>query len=249
MGVAFGPGRWFRVSATGMDDLPPSPSLVVMNHSGGTTIPDVWGWLYAWYNQVGVDRPLHPLGHDMIFQTRATGRYFATRGLLRAHREVALAALKDHGRDVLVFPGGDLDTWRPYGRRYKVSFGGRKGYARLAIRAGVPIVPVAHAGAHETLVVLAAGRRVARSVRLRQLVRANIWPVHLSLPWGLAIGPWPHLPPPMRLRYRAAEPIDVGPAEDNPNDARVEELDRRVQAALQAELDVLASERAAPLER
>ena len=42
-------------------------------------------------------------------------------------------------------PGGDRDTWRPYSKRYDVCFAGRKGYARLAIKAGVPIVPIANA--------------------------------------------------------------------------------------------------------
>jgi hypothetical protein len=37
--------------------------------------------------------------------------------------------------------------------------------------------------------------------------RAGIFPVHFSLPWGLTIGPWPHLPWPANLRYRIGPPI------------------------------------------
>ncbi|HRG98734.1 MAG TPA: hypothetical protein PLR99_20925, partial [Polyangiaceae bacterium] len=74
-----------------------------------------------------------------------------------------------------------------------------------ALEARVPIVPVAHAGAHETLRVLTDGHRFARAVGLQRFARAEIFPVHLSLPWGLAIGPWPHIPLPTTLRYRFGE--------------------------------------------
>ena len=81
---------------------------------------------------------------------------------------------------------------------------------------------------------------------VHELARARIWPVHLSLPWGLAFGPWPHLPPPVKLRYRFARPIypeDVGAVPGRePTEAQVEELDRRVRAAMQAELDALRDE-------
>src|SRR5690606_16269667 len=132
-------------------------------------------------------------------------------------------------QDLLVMPGGDLDTWRPFTKRYQVCFAGRTGYARLALRAGVPIAPVVNAGAHHTLIVLTDGRKLAEKLRLPELARASIWPVHLSMPWGLALGPWPHLPPPVKLRYRfapAIRPEDVGAVPGRePTDAQVEELD------------------------
>ncbi len=131
------------------------------------------------------------MAHELILATQATGRFFARRGVMRGSRELARAVLQEWRRDLMVMPGGDVDTWRPYRARYQVRFGGRSGYARLALEARVPIVPLAHAGAHSTLVVLSDGARLARALRLPEIARARIWPVHLSLPWGLAIGPWP----------------------------------------------------------
>jgi 1-acyl-sn-glycerol-3-phosphate acyltransferase len=218
--------------------------MIVSNHSGGTTIPDVWGFGVLWYRAFGVERPLHLMAHDIILATDATRRFFGRRGVLRGSRKLAEHVLTDWQRDLMVMPGGDLDTWRPYRERYRVRFGGRTGYARLAIQSGVPIVPVANAGAHETLVVLSDGRELARKLHLRELWRASIWPVHLSLPWGLAVGPWPHLPLPTRLRYRIGLPISVSdePIAD-PAPSLVEELDARVQAAVQAQLDALRDDR------
>lgn len=243
-GSLFGPRRYFglEVEGKGFANVPSGPSMVVSNHSGGTTIPDVWGFLIAWYRHFGVARPIHPLAHEIILSNRFTGVYFAKRGVLRGGRAIALSALRQHRHDLMVMPGGDRDTWRPYSKRYEVCFSGRRGYARMAIQAGVPIVPVANAGAHETLVVLTDGRPFARAIGLHALARADVFPVHLSLPWGVAVGPWPHLPTPVTLRYRIGEPIQP-PAhpdpEREPDEEMVRALDAEVQAAVQRLLDEL----------
>lgn len=235
-GRLFGRRRYFGLEARGLGQVPPSPVLLVSNHSGGTSIPDVWGLLAVWYRHFGVERPLHVLAHEIILGTAATARYFGRRGVLAAEPEIARAVLTEHRRDLLLMPGGDLDTWRPHRDRYRVCFGGRLGYARLALEAGVPIVPVAGAGAHDTLYVLSRGERLAKAMGLHAIARAQVWPVHLSLPWGLAVGPWPHLPLPVRLRYRFGAALAPGPTET------AEALDRRVRAAVQTLLDQLEAE-------
>jgi 1-acyl-sn-glycerol-3-phosphate acyltransferase len=219
--------------------------MFVSNHSGGTSVPDVWGFVVAWYERFGVRRPMHPLAHDMILSTHAIGHYLEERGVLRANSEVAVAALRDHRHDLLVMPGGDLDTWRPYRERFRVRFGKRTGYVRTALRAGVPIVPMANAGAHETFYVLTDGRALARRLHLHEFARAEIFPIHLSLPWGVAIGPWPHLPVPSTLRYRLGAPIQPPRAfaRDEPIDeALLNEIDAEVRLTVQALLDELAKQ-------
>jgi 1-acyl-sn-glycerol-3-phosphate acyltransferase len=245
IGLLFGEGRYFELDARGLENMPPSPSLVVSNHSGGTSIPDAWGFMASWYRHFGVGRAIHPMVHEMILSNRVTGEYFARRGALRAGRDMALAALRDWRRDVLVMPGGDLDTWRPYKKRYEVCFGGRTGYAWLALKAGVPIVPVANSGAHETLFVLTTGVSFAKAIRLQQLARASVFPISLSLPWGLTIGPLPHLPPPATLRYRFGPPIPPPVAlapDEEPSPEMVRALDAEVRRAVQRLLDGLKQE-------
>jgi 1-acyl-sn-glycerol-3-phosphate acyltransferase len=244
-GKFFGPGRYFDLDARGLEHVPQKPVMVVSNHSGGTSIPDVWGFGYAWYQRFGADRPIHPLAHEMILSTKTTARFFGRLGVLRAGRGVAYDVLTRWRRDLLVMPGGDVDTWRPYRDRYKVQFGGRTGYARTAIMAGVPIVPVANAGAHSTLLVLSDGQGLARALRLPQLTRASVFPISLSFPWGLTIGPLPHLPIPATLRYRFGAPIvppPLAPGEE-PSDEVVRALDAAVRAAVQALLDELREEK------
>lgn len=244
-GRVFGPRAYFPVQAKGMERIPPAPVMVVSNHSGGTSIPDVWGFVWLWYQTFGASRPIHPVAHEMVFSLPPLARWFAERGVLRADPSLAMRILTEFRRDAMVMPGGDLDTWRPWHRRYEVEFAGRMGYARTALRARVPIVPVAHAGAHDTLLVLTDGRRFAERVGLRRLARMNAWPVHLSLPWGLTLGPTPHIPLPVTMRYRVGEPIAVpdtlAPGEE-PDDEMVRAHDARVRAAVQSLLYELRDE-------
>jgi 1-acyl-sn-glycerol-3-phosphate acyltransferase len=241
----FGPGKYFDVKVDGWENVPDDSALWVSNHSGGTVIPDVWGFGYAWIERFGTNRPIHPLAHDMIFAVPQVGRTFGKMGVLRASSQRALNTLREWERDVMVMPGGDVDVWRPHRDRYKLNFAGRKGYARLALKAGRPIVPVANAGAHDTLYVLTDGKRIARRLHFADLFRANIFPVSLSFPWGLAIGPVPHIPPPSKLRYKIGKAIPtdrywVG-REDIPEEV-VTALDEKVQAAVQGLLNELEAE-------
>src|SRR5262249_36187927 len=76
VGYLFGPRRYFRITVDGLHHIPEAPVMLVSNHSGGTTIPDVWGLAWSWYRHFGLSRPLHILGHEMIFSNRITGRFF-----------------------------------------------------------------------------------------------------------------------------------------------------------------------------
>ncbi len=241
----------YPATVEGWQNLPEPGALFISNHSGGTVIPDVWGLMAAWYRHHGLTRPLHGLAHEMIFATEATARFFARRGILRATRTMAHTILRKHKRDLLVLPGGDLDTWRPFTQRWSVDFHGRQGYAKVAIENQVPIVPIAHGGAHHTLIVLDDGRKIAELLRLPELFRAHIFPVHLSIPYGLGVGPLPHIPPPTALRYRIGRPVmppKLQPGE-SPTPTQVAALDQAVRNALQAELNVLRADSDAMLDR
>ena len=85
MGKLYGQKGWFDLTVKGWEHLPPAPGLFVSNHSGGTTIPDVWGLLYAWVTRHGTSRIVHPLAHDMIFAHPKLGELAAKVGVLRAN--------------------------------------------------------------------------------------------------------------------------------------------------------------------
>lgn len=246
----FGPGGPFEVSVEGWERLPPAPALIVGNHSGGTSVPDSFGLGYAWTQRHGQHRPLMALGHDMIFRIGGPiGRTVARFGTLRAGPEMGQRILRDHRRDLLVYPGGDRDSWRAFADRHRVQFAGRRGFARLALQTGVPVVPMAHCGSHQSLVILSDGAALARLLGIPRAFRAEVFPVHLSLPWGLGVGPWPHLPVPVRFRFRVGAPV-VPPPDVDPSDPRaIAALDEAVRASLQDALDALAADAPSPAEQ
>jgi 1-acyl-sn-glycerol-3-phosphate acyltransferase len=123
-----------------------------------------------------------------------------------------------------------------------VKFGGRTGFVRLALRRQVPIVPVVSVGAHETFRVLTDGHRLAHALHLKELLRIEVLPVFLCLPWGIWIGPYElHVPLPSQIRIRALPPIrfDLPPSAAD-DDATVHALAEQVRSTMQAGLDDLA---------
>lgn len=236
---------WFRLRVEGVAHVPPhGPVLLVGNHNGGLVPADGFFAALAIHDHLGPGRALHALVHDFVFEDPVLRRYAGRLGMLRAGHESARHAFAA-GAAVIVFPGSDVDSYRPFRDRHRVVLGGRKGFLALAIREGVPIVPVVTAGAQEQFVVLIRGDRLARFLHAHAWARADVLPIVLALPWGLTQGFVPYLPLPTQvsvaflppMRWPALRPADA----DDP--AVLERCYREVEAAMQAELDRLTEGR------
>lgn len=209
-------GKYTRLEYEGPATLPPPPALLVANHGFGGLFDLNAFALAAISRRLGIDdrTPAVILTHQMAW-TIGAGPLLEPAGFRPAGRDVAAEALAE-GRYVLVMPGGDLDGAKPWSARNDVRFGGRSGFARVAMDAGVPIVPIVVVGAGESLVVLSDGQRLARLLRADKLLRTNTFPITLSIPWGLTAGVTgvvvPYLPLPTKLRAAAGEPM--WPADD-----------------------------------
>ncbi len=139
----------------------------------------------------------------------------------------------ERGNHVLVFPGGDVEQGKSFADRDKIVFAGRRGFARLAIDGGVPIVPVVTAGAGESLLVLSDGQRLARALRLDRTLRMKALPVSVSLPWGLSVGVVglvPYLPLPTKLTTAVLDPM--WPVDGESPDAFGDRVETTMQTAL-----------------
>ena len=235
--------RYFRAEVRGLDAMPVAGgALLVSNHSGGMFTPDVLIFAPAFYDKFGFDRPMYTLAHYGVFIANI-GDWLRRAGVIEASRENAAKALRD-GAVVLVFPGGDYDSYRPTLTENVIDFGGRTGYVRTAIETGVPIVPMVSIGAQETQLFLARGDSIARRLGLKK-ARVEILPISIGFPFGLSVILPPNLPLPSKVVTRVLEPIDI--TAEFGDDPDIDEVDLHVRAVMQAALDELARERRFPV--
>jgi 1-acyl-sn-glycerol-3-phosphate acyltransferase len=222
----------------GIEQLPEGRALVVGTHNGGPLAPDMFSLMVGFWRHHGASRAAYGLAHDMVFKLPFLGKWIARLGAVPASQENARLLLEKDVA-VLVYPGGDLDSYKPYRERHTVKFGGRKGWVRLALRTGAPIVPVVSVGAHEVIYVLSDGTRLAEGLGLKRRFRIEVLPVALALPFGLAVGPFaPYLPLPTKVRIRVLPPIAVPRGADDA--ATVDAIDADVRGIMQRALDELA---------
>src|SRR3954463_4996195 len=117
-------GTYFRGEVRGLDNIPAEgPALLVGNHSGGTLIADTFVFAQCFYEHFGPERRFHQLAHDVAARMPNLGilrRY----GVLAASPDNARKAF-DRDAPVLVYPGGDYETFRPTWHSDRIEFGGR----------------------------------------------------------------------------------------------------------------------------
>src|SRR5512133_1240761 len=175
---------WFRGEVRDMERIPEEgPVLLVGNHSGGNITPDTIVFTLAFNTYFGVERSFYQLAHNLVL-TSPVGPFLRKFGTVAASQENARSAL-DCGAAVLVYPGGDWEVSRPTWEANRIDFAGRQGFIKLALEAGVPIVPIVSVGGQETAIFLTHGERLAKLLRLAKLPRLHTLPVPLSLPWIL----------------------------------------------------------------
>ncbi len=229
---------YFRCETELEADVPDGPVMVVANHNGMTGTPDMFCHMTAFWRRYSPKRVGYGLMHDVPFSVPGAGAWLNAAGALAANHENGRRAL-DRGAAVLVFPGGDVDACKPFRERYRIDFGRRRGFIKLAIREQVPIVPVVSAGAHESLYLLTDGRDIAQWLGLDRRFRSNVAPVGVALPYGLVMGvPFPHLPPPVKIHTRILAPIRHGLPPSAADDPRlVDEVYGRVVQAMRAAME------------
>jgi 1-acyl-sn-glycerol-3-phosphate acyltransferase len=227
--------KWFRAEWQGLDRIPSSGgALLIGNHAGA--IPcDAPVVMHGIETELG--RPVYGLA-DYFFRTvPVVGTLWSRAGGVPARPDNAYRILHDQGQLALVFPEGVKGPSKPYAERYQLQRFGRGGFVEIAMRAGVPVVPIAIVGSEETMPVLWQVPAVAHALGLPYFpVTANML---LLGPLGLVI------PFPAKFRLRVLEPVtfDVPPDQSRYPKSRVMEEAERIRVALQEAVSDMLSER------
>ncbi len=246
--------RWFydyyyRVRTGGWEHIPAGePVMFVGSHNGGLPAPDMHMLLYDWCDRFGTEKPLYGLMSPKIWDVMPPiARVAAEMGAVQAHPKMALAALNRQA-SIVIYPGCVQDVFRPYHQRHRIYFHNRKGFIKLAIKKGVPIVPMISYGAHSTFVVLADIYPQMKSLHEWGMpwifgVDPEAFPIYLGFPWGLAFGPLPHIPPPLQIHTRICPPIrfERTGAAALKDSSYVDACFRQVKSQMQRSLDELVA--------
>jgi diacylglycerol/phytol O-acyltransferase len=241
---------WFRYELTGVESLPDRPCIIAGNHSG-IGIADAICLLGS-RDRFPASRRIVAMMHDLFVSAPLVGAICRASGAVRAHPDAARQAL-GRGYDVVVFPGGGLDSCRPFTEADRVVFGHHRGYVRLALETGAPIVPLATTGSHHSYLLLpwigdAIGQRLRRLGLSRDerlpipvasvlLVAALVLVLLGGLPWWtLALAALVAIVPnPVSVRSKLLPVIDVTAATK-----QIEDPKERIEAANALVLGVLS---------
>jgi len=239
---------YFRAEVSGLERIPPTgPVLLVGNHSGGTMIADTFVFSQAFYDHFGPDRPFHQLAHDLVFKVPGSRTLVQRYGTVPASPDNMRLALRRDAA-LLVYPGGDEESFRPSWQTSRVDFAGRKGFVRLALEQRVPLIPVVALGGQETALFLGRGRRLARALALDRLARVRVLPPVLGPPFGVTVMDLPNrFPLPAKVRIRVMPPIELHEEVGADGDRAVDEGYRLVTSRMQRTLTRLANQRSVPV--
>jgi 1-acyl-sn-glycerol-3-phosphate acyltransferase len=202
--------NYWRVRTVGLEHVPSEGgALVVANHSG--TVPfDAIMTKVALLDEHPAHRHLRELAADLALRVPFLGPLARKTGNTLAHPDDAQRLLAA-GELVGVWPEGFKGIGKLYRDRYKLQRFGRGGFVEVALRTGVPIVPVAIVGAEEIYPIVANSRFLAR------LLGLPYFPITWQFP---LLGPLGLVPLPSQWIIEFGEPIDTttyGPdAADDP---------------------------------
>jgi 1-acyl-sn-glycerol-3-phosphate acyltransferase len=237
---------YHRAEVRGLDNIPEEgPVLLVGNHSGGTLISDTFVFAQAFYDHFGPLRRFHQLAHDLVFQLPGVRASLSRFGTVPASPENMARAL-ERDAALLVYPGGDHETYRPSWESAEIDFAGRTGFVKLAIEHDVPIVPVVAIGGQETALFLGRGGRLARLFQLDRLLRLKVLPAQVGPPFGVTVLDLPgRIPLPAKITIRALPQIDLKKQFGGKPD--IEEAYELVTGRMQKALHDLDAERSLPV--
>jgi len=226
---------WFRAEWEGLRKIPvDGPALLVSNHAGA--IPsDAPVIMHGIEKELG--RPVYGMADSFFRTIPVVGTLWSRFGGVPARQDNGYRLLHEQRRLVLVFPEGTKGPSKSYTDRYQLRRFGRGGFVEIAMRAGVPVVPIAVIGAEETMPVL------TRLPALARVLGLPYFPVTANM---LLLGPLGAvLPFPSKFRLRVLDPVtfDAPGGQDRYPRSRLMEESERIRVRLQTTIYDMLRER------
>jgi 1-acyl-sn-glycerol-3-phosphate acyltransferase len=204
---------WHRVEWEGLDKIPTDGgALLVSNHAGA--IPsDAPAIMHGIETELG--RPVYGLADEMFKRLPVVGTMWSRVGGVLAHPDNAYRLLREQQQLALVFPEGTKGTGKLWTERYQLRRFGRGGFVQIAMRAGVPIIPIAVVGAEESMPIL------FKSWPLAKVLGLPYFPITANMVAFAGLGPLGGLIHfPTKIRIRVLDPVTFDVEPDQPRYSR-----------------------------
>jgi 1-acyl-sn-glycerol-3-phosphate acyltransferase len=218
--------HWLRVEWEGLEHIPREGGALLIGNHAGAIPSDAPVIMHGLEDELG--RPVYGLADNFFRGLPLIGTLWSRAGGVPAHPDNAYRLLHDEQQLVLVFPEGTKATGKLIGDRYKLRRFGRGGFVEIAMRAGVPIVPIAIVGNEEAMPILWKSKSVAR------LLNVPYAPLTANM---LVFGPVGGLvvPFPAKFKLRVLPPVhfDVEANQPRYNRSVVMEHSEAIRASVQ----------------
>ena len=228
---------WFRCEVEGVEHIPADGgALVVSNHSGALP-PDAAMIAKAIKEEHPGRRRMYLTVEHFFKGYPGFSMLLPKIGAVPAHPANVHRLLHDEEQLVLVFPEGRKGTEKLYKDRYRLRRFGRGGFVEAAMRAKVPIVPVALVGAEEAAPIF------AQVPMLQRLTGLIYFPITPTFPWLGPFGMLGYLPAKFKIRF--LPPVRTDDMGDEPwqDKSLVQTVAHDIRATIQEELWDMLGER------
>src|SRR6185437_11939264 len=162
--------KYFRVRVEGAENLPKRGSAIIApNHSGISGFDAM-----VLHHEITRASGRYPrvLMHHLLFLTKTTSIPASKLGFIEANMENGIKSLQKQ-QMIILFPEGEQGNFKPSSKAYQLQEF-KRGFIRMALETGAPIIPTVVIGAEETHVNLS-------QLQLTKFLRGLVIPVPLNL--------------------------------------------------------------------
>jgi 1-acyl-sn-glycerol-3-phosphate acyltransferase len=236
--ISFLYNYWFRCEVEGIENVPSTGGALLVSNHAGALPPDASMIAKAIQEEHPRPRKLHVTVEHFFKGYPFFSMFVAKIGGVPAHPANVHRLLHDEQQLVLVFPEGAKATEKLYKDRYKLRRFGRGGFVEAAMRAGVPIVPIAVIGAEEAMPTF------AQFGLLRRLTGLIYFPITPLFPhFGPLVGA-AYLPAKFRIRFLPPVRTDRLAGEALDDRGLLQEIADEIRGRIQDEvLDIIGDRR------
>ncbi len=226
--------NWFRVEWEGLEKIPTEGGALLVSNHAGAIPPDALVIMHGIEKELR--RPVYGLADHLFRTVPFLGTAWSRAGGVAAHPDNAYRILRQDKQLALVFPEGSKGTSKTFAHRYRLQRFGRGGFVEIAMRSGVPVVPIAVVGAEEAMPTAFNMPGVARLLGLPYAPLTFNWML-----MGPFLGTVGYFPAKFRLRVLDPVHFNVAPDQERYSKSRIMEEAESIRVRIQETLyDMLA---------